>query len=44
MQKLTSGVNAAPINVVLITLDNHMSAAVDDARQMLAGELPNLNG
>ncbi|MEQ8737125.1 MAG: DUF3479 domain-containing protein, partial [Hoeflea sp.] len=42
MPKHTSGVNAAPINVVLITLDNHMSAAVDDARQMLKGELPNL--
>jgi hypothetical protein len=44
MQKHTSGANAAPVNVVLITLDNHMSAAVDDARRMLlADELPNLH-
>ncbi|WP_375589033.1 magnesium chelatase subunit H [Hoeflea alexandrii] len=43
MQKHTSGVNTAPVNVVLITLDNHMSAAVDDARRMLADELPNLH-
>ncbi|MEM5471733.1 magnesium chelatase subunit H [Hoeflea sp. AS60] len=42
MQKHTSGANTAPVNVVLITLDNHMSAAVDDARQMLSGEMPNL--
>ncbi|WP_394690170.1 magnesium chelatase subunit H [Hoeflea sp.] len=43
MQKHTSGVNSAPVNVVLITLDNHMSAAVDDARRMLSADLPNLN-
>jgi magnesium chelatase subunit H len=43
MQKHTSGANTAPVNVVLITLDNHMSAAVDDARRMLADELPNLH-
>jgi magnesium chelatase subunit H len=42
MQKHTSGADAAPVNVVLITLDNHMSAAVDDAREILSGELPNL--
>ncbi|MDZ7824317.1 MAG: magnesium chelatase subunit H [Ahrensia sp.] len=43
MQKHTSAVKAAPINVVLITLDNHMSAAVDDARVILKPEMPNLN-
>lgn len=42
MQKHTSGADTAAVNVVLITLDNHMSAAVDDARRMLAGEIPNL--
>ena len=42
MQKHTSGANAAPVNVVLITLDNHMSAAVDDARKMLVRDIPNL--
>ncbi len=42
MQKLTSGARSAPVNVVLITLDNHMSAAVDDARQMLCKDIPEL--
>ena len=43
MPKRISPDSASPVNVVLITLDNHMSAAVDDARLMLRGELPNLN-
>ncbi|OCW58476.1 magnesium chelatase subunit H [Hoeflea olei] len=43
MQKHTSGANPAPVNVVLITLDNHMTAAVDDARKMLAADIPGLN-
>jgi hypothetical protein len=42
MQKHISGARNAPVNVVLITLDNHMSAAVDDARQMLLADIPNL--
>tara|TARA_R110002020_G_scaffold36134_28_gene108731 strand:+ start:2434 stop:6192 length:3759 start_codon:yes stop_codon:yes gene_type:complete len=42
MQKHISGASSAPVNVVLITLDNHMTAAVDDARKMLSGDIPNL--
>ena len=34
---------AAPVNVVLITLDNHMSGAVDEARALLKPDLPGLN-
>ncbi|MEO0410332.1 MAG: magnesium chelatase subunit H [Pseudomonadota bacterium] len=34
--------NAAPVNVVLITLDNHMSSAVDEARALLRPDLPGL--
>lgn len=42
MQKRISGGNSAAVNVVLITLDNHMSAAVDDARLLLKHDIPNL--
>lgn len=31
-----------PVRVVLITLDNHVAAAVDDARKLLARDLPGL--
>ncbi len=37
-----SAANQAPLNVVLITLDHHMTGAVDEARALLANELPNL--
>ncbi|MEM6834300.1 MAG: magnesium chelatase subunit H [Pseudomonadota bacterium] len=32
-----------PVNVVMITLDNHMSSAVDEARSALRPDLPGLN-
>ncbi|MEO0328202.1 MAG: magnesium chelatase subunit H [Pseudomonadota bacterium] len=38
----TSAVNSAPINVVLITLDHHMSGAVETAQELLSSDLPNL--
>jgi magnesium chelatase subunit H len=38
-----SAANNAPLNVVLITLDHHMTGAVDEARALLANELPNLH-
>ena len=42
MQKRTSHDRAAPLSVVLITLDNHMSAAVERARQHLKADLPSV--
>lgn len=38
-----SAANAANINVVLITLDNHMTSAVHEARECLRRDLPGLN-
>ncbi|MEO1265960.1 MAG: DUF3479 domain-containing protein, partial [Pseudomonadota bacterium] len=34
--------SAPPVRVVLITLDRHVSGAVDRAREALARDLPNL--
>lgn len=42
-QNHISAAEATPMNVVLITLDNHMSGAVDEARAMLRADLPGLN-
>ncbi|TYC61767.1 magnesium chelatase subunit H [Rhodobacterales bacterium] len=42
MRKPISPDSDLPIRVVLVTLDNHVAAAVDDARKMLAAELPGL--
>lgn len=42
-QNPISAANAAPINVVLITLDNHMSSAVGEARESLRKDMPGLN-
>jgi len=42
-QSHISAASTAPLNVVLITLDHHMTGAVDEARSLLAQELPNLN-
>lgn len=39
----TSAAKAAPINVVLITLDNHMSSAVSEARETLRADMPGLS-
>ncbi|MGV8938211.1 MAG: magnesium chelatase subunit H [Allorhizobium sp.] len=41
-RKLISPADSTPVRVVLVTLDNHIAAAVDDARTMLARELPGL--
>jgi len=42
MRKPISPVDSTPVRVVLVTLDNHIVAAVDGARQMLARDLPGL--
>lgn len=42
MRKRISPDSSLPVRVVLITLDNHVAAAVDDARKLLAGDLPGL--
>ncbi len=41
-RKPISPADSAPIRVVLVTLDNHIAAAVDDARRSLAADLPGL--
>ncbi|MFD0917826.1 magnesium chelatase subunit H [Pseudahrensia aquimaris] len=43
MKRNRTSAAKAPINVVLITLDNHMSGAVDEARTLLRQDLPGLN-
>lgn len=42
MRKPISPDNRLPIRVVFVTLDNHVAAAVDDARKSLARDLPGL--
>ena len=42
MPKRTSVDNAAPVRVVLITLDGHIATAIDGARRTLQAELPGL--
>lgn len=42
MRKPISPVDSTPVRVVLVTLDNHIAAAVDDARRALARDLPGL--
>ncbi|WP_127596870.1 magnesium chelatase subunit H [Nitratireductor alexandrii] len=42
MRKPISPDSNLPVRVVLITLDNHVAAAVDDARKLLAKDLPGL--
>ena len=42
MRKLISPADSTPVRVVLVTLDNHIAAAVDDARIALVRELPGL--
>ncbi|MCA9764746.1 MAG: DUF3479 domain-containing protein, partial [Gemmatimonadetes bacterium] len=42
MPKRISPADSVPVNVVLVTLDNHIGVAVDAARAMLARELPGL--
>lgn len=37
-----SAASAIPVNVVLVTLDNHMSGAVEEARDVLRADLPGL--
>ena len=41
-RKPISPADATPVRVVFITLDNHIVAAVDDARKALAKDLPGL--
>ncbi len=42
MQKLTTAVDATPIRIVIITLDDHLAAAVERARAALVAEWPGL--
>ena len=42
MLRRTSAVDATPIRVVIVTLDNHLAGAVDRARRSLREELPGL--
>ncbi len=42
MLKLTSGANATPIRVAIITLDSHLASACERARAVLAKDLPGL--
>ena len=41
MQKLTTEAST-PVRVVIVTLDNHIAGAVDQAREQLLAELPGL--
>lgn len=41
-RKPISPADSPPVRVVLVTLDNHIAAAVDDARRSLARDLPGL--
>lgn len=41
-RKPISPADSTPVRVVLVTLDNHIAAAVDDARTALVRELPGL--
>ncbi len=43
MPKHISADRSPPVNVVLITLDHHMTAAVDDARRLLLRDMPGLS-
>ncbi|MCB1672724.1 MAG: magnesium chelatase subunit H [Gammaproteobacteria bacterium] len=43
MPKHTSGADSIPVRVVIITLDNHLSSAVERATRMLRRELPGLS-
>ncbi len=41
-RKPISPADSTPVRVVFVTLDNHIVAAVDDARRSLAQDLPGL--
>ena len=42
MQKPMSGAEATPIRVVIVTMDSHLAAAVDRAREVLRRDVPGL--
>ena len=42
MLKLTSGANAIPIRVAIITLDSHLASACERARAVVARDIPGL--
>jgi magnesium chelatase subunit H len=43
MPKLTSAADGTPVKVVIVTLDNHLSGAVERAERMLAREMPGIS-
>ena len=42
MPKHTSGGSAAPMRVVIVTLDNHLASAAERAQETLSKELPGI--
>lgn len=42
MLKLTSAANGTPVKVVIVTLDNHLSGAIEAAQAQLRSEMPGL--
>lgn len=42
-RKPISPADSVPVRVVLVTLDNHVAAAVDEARRILTAEMPGLD-
>ncbi|MEI6545650.1 MAG: DUF3479 domain-containing protein, partial [Burkholderiales bacterium] len=43
MQNRTSHAEPTPVNVVIVTMDTHLSSAVDRARVLLKQQIPGLN-
>lgn len=43
MLKLTSAADGTPVKVVIVTLDNHLSGAVERAQKMLLREMPGVS-
>ncbi len=43
MLKLTSAADGTPVRVVIVTLDNHLSGAVERAQKMLLREMPGVS-
>jgi magnesium chelatase subunit H len=43
MLKLTSAADGTPVKVVIVTLDNHLSGAVERAQKMLVREMPGIS-
>ena len=43
MLKLTSAADGTPVKVVIVTLDNHLSGAVERAARMLSREMPGIS-